>query len=398
MRKQGSTVEFRLGASLLRKSHMNTGIAIVLGLVLLSMVMMIVAAGAIHPEGIAGALAAAWEAKDENESLFKNLRWLLVFLVAGLALLWMQRACCLRLTDVGIEANIPKWLGMGLHGLTTGRWKVDWKSVRSIRLVSGNKPRLKPALQLGKYRLIVETGRETIHLSPFPWFLPGGPDHRLGIREVQSTRKFDAAQAIERSPLVQALRARGFELSPEPIAFEKAPTGYDLTKHPGMVAQLVLFFAAAAYAVLDGLFVQAFLALEPLPAAPFLMATVVGAVIAFIAGTGAPPAERWVVGGLMVVALTAAVYPGLLRFNAMTAEPQEIVYRAVGPGQFESSVEGYPELDLRKLKVNEYWAEYPEGAEHEFLLMRGSAGFYQVDMRPVHERTRDFYSKLDNND
>lgn len=95
----------------------------------------------------------------------------------------------------------------------------------------------------------------------------------------------------------------------------------------------------------------------------------------------------------MVAALTAAIYPGILRYNAMTADPQQVQYRAVGEGQFESTIPGFPEIDLRKLNVPEYWSEYPEGSEHEFDLMRGNGGFYQVDLRPVFARTREFYSQ-----
>ena len=367
-----------------------------LPLLLLLVAVLVLAAMSDQSDQLGEVVATAFKSMDKDGSLNWLLVMLAVLLPVAVILQLLQRTCYLSLNAAGIEGRLPWWTGMGIAGLTTGEWKVRWDSIRSVRLLAGKlggRGRGKPVLAIRAYRLLIETDREQIRISPFPWKLPGGPDHRLSFGEMFPARRFDVAKAIERAPLVQALRARGVEFSAEAPESENKPAGYDLAKHPGMIAQLVILFAVGLYAFVDGFFIKSFMALEPLPIAPFLIAAVAGAAIAFVLGSGAPLRERWVVACLLAAALGFAVYPGLLRFNAMSAEPQEVPYLAVGPGVFEPVMPRFPDIDLRKLKVAEYWSEYPEGSEYEFELIRGAGDFWQVDLRPVYKQTRDFYSQ-----
>jgi hypothetical protein len=132
-----------------------------------------------------------------------------------------------------------------------------------------------------------------------------------------------------------------------------------------------------------------------LPSLPFVAVTGAGALAVMMLGRGAPRAERLVLGVLTVAALTAAVHPALLRVNALTATPQEVAYVATGAGRFEARDAGLPALDLSNEDVNEYWAQYPIGAEHPFTLLRGAGMFYQLDLAPLYARTRSFYAAQD---
>lgn len=388
------SVEFRLGASLLRRASLLWGLAIILGLPLLLVVIVVLVM--VWTSGDSSStgeiLAEGWQAANKDGSLDWQL-WLAAALapLAAVAQM-MQRKCYVRLTSLGMEGYLTRWAGMGFLGLSTGHWRISWESIRSVQLVP-RKPTGKPALDIGGYRLVIETDHEQTRISPFPWILVGGQDHRLRFRELLRPKKLDAAKVIERAPLVQALREQGIEISSEQTPLEQAPAGFDLARHPGMVAQLALLAIAGIYAIADAFFIGAFMPLEPLPAGPFVVATVVGAVVALALGRGAPSRERWVVGLLLAAALTAAVHPGMMRYNAMTAAPQQVNYRAVGEGQFESTISGLPEIDLRGLDVPEYWLEYPAGAVYEFVLLRGNGGFYQVKLGPVYEATREFYSR-----
>jgi len=394
MRRSDRSIELRLGSSLLRASSMAWMLTIILGLplLLLLVAVLIVAAGSGQSPHPGEALTTVWRSIDEDGSLDWPLMIAAVLLPVAVVVQLLQRNCYLKLTGIGIEGHLPWWSVLGFAGQTTGQWKVRWDAIRTVRLLAG-KHTAKPVLALRGYRLVIETDQEQKRISPFPWILPHDPDHRLTLREMARSKRLDAAKVIERAPLVKELRARGIEFSSQATDSEEAPAGFDLGRHPGMIAQLVIFFAAGLYALLEIFFLQRFMALEPLPAAPFLIATIAGAAIAFASGGGAPVRERWVVGILMVAALTFAVYPGLLRFNATTAEPKTIPYLAVEAGRFESSIPGLPEIDLQKLDVPEYWSEYPEGSEHEFDMLRGAGGFWQVDLRSVYERTREFYSQ-----
>jgi hypothetical protein len=130
-----------------------------------------------------------------------------------------------------------------------------------------------------------------------------------------------------------------------------------------------------------------------IPVYPFLVAALPAAALANVLGRGAPATERFGVGALLVVATTAATYPAMLRVNAWTAEPRTLQYEAVTSGQFRPVDTNTPAIDLSGKSLPEYWAEYPEGTEHEFTLMRGDAGFYQLDLGPFHARTREFYRR-----
>lgn len=153
---------------------------------------------------------------------------------------------------------------------------------------------------------------------------------------------------------------------------------------------MAVFFAAGIYALIDALFIQPYLPLETLPTAPFLLVGALAAFAAWKLGQGAPRLERSIVGFLSVAACVAATYPAMLRLNAATAPAEAIPYVSLG-GLFGPDGERLPAVDLSGLGVPEYWAEYPPGTRHEFTLIKGSAGFYQLDLAPVYDRTRRFY-------
>ncbi|MDZ7811454.1 MAG: hypothetical protein U5L11_17155 [Arhodomonas sp.] len=142
---------------------------------------------------------------------------------------------------------------------------------------------------------------------------------------------------------------------------------------------------------MDGLFLGQRQPLESVPVIPFVLAAVLAVAMVHRLGEGAPATERVAVGALTVAALVAAIYPGMLRFNAATAEPWVIGYEVVAPGRFQDPSGRFPEVDLSGKDLDEYWAEHPEGSVHEFRLFRGSAGFVQLDLRPLYEKTRAFY-------
>lgn len=392
--QSGRPIKLRLGASLLRGSRMYWMLLLVIGLPLLVVIVLgyTVAAHKGASTSLDSIIHSFWKfiRKDSSMEFWFVITLIPVAIFAHV----LQRFSYIKITASGIEGYIPKLLGLGLLGLSAGHWRIPWGSIRSIHLVPPKKWMDRLAWDLKGYRLVIETDRGQTRVTPFSWVLRDGPDHRLTFGESVRQKTLDAADVIERAPLVQVLRERGIELSTSPVSPDQsAPASYDLSKHRGLVVQLVLFFAAGLYALVDALIIASFMAVEPLPLAPFVIVGLAATVLVFILGKRAPPGERIIVGMLTVAALTAAVYPGMLRINALTADPQEITYRARNEGVFASTKPGYPELDLRGLDINEYWSQYPKGKEHPFILMRGAGGFYQLDLSPLYKRTRDFYDK-----
>ncbi len=190
---------------------------------------------------------------------------------------------------------------------------------------------------------------------------------------------------------MKAVEARGFEIEAAGDAAQGAAS-FDLARHKGMLAQLGVLFGAGLYALGDTL-VAGYQPLGPLPLLPFAAAGVLAVAGSAVLGRGAPRAERLGVGALATLAVVAAVYPVTLRLNALGAEPRVAMYTAVAPGVFEPQAAGLPRIDLSGEDVDEYWTQYPPGSGHAFTLLRGSAGFYQLDLAPFYERTRRFYSR-----
>ena len=384
---------FRLGASLIRRSCALSFsfLLLILPLAILAVVLFIVTSNAEPMSVVWGEFL---QQVKEGSSFQSQLLLLLVMIVLGVIFLWVNSRAYIRLGLQGIEGYVPKWTGSGLTGVTTGHWQIRWGEIRAVSLVP-SKCKGKLAQRISLYRLVIETDVGVIRLSPFFWVLCNGLDHRLTWRQALSSANGDAVDLIENSPLLSALRERGIKfLSESDSGAEQllgAPLGFDLTKHRGMKAQLVIIAFVGLYILMDGLFLGNFKALEPLPVWPFL-ATALGSLsLVFMLTRGVPIAERAIVGLLTATLLTSAVYPGLLRVNAITAESQRIAYVAVGLGKFEAKKEGLPALDLSDIQIKEYWKQYPPGAEHSFLMQRGIAGFYQVNLNELYAESRDFY-------
>lgn len=383
-----------LGASLLRPAHLWGLMLTALGVPVLVLVGLLFALERRVAEraGTGRVLETLWAEllQDPGNRL---LLWALAVL-APLAAVFLlaQRAAHIRVTSMGLQGHVPRWLGVGVFRQTAGRWDIRWEAVRRVRLVEPA-PLHNPVQRLGRYRLVIETDRGETWLNPFAWFDRVGRDHRLGLGELLTFRRLDPARRVQSAPLIGAVRARGFDIEHDTHGGRAHARGFDLARHPGMVGQLALLFGTGLYALADTFFLAAYVPLEWMPAWPFVV-TGVAAVLAVSAlGRGAPRTERVVVGALVAGALIAAVYPATLRVNAATAEPETATYVAVGPGRFQARDAGLPAIDLTGAEVDEYWTQYPPGREHEFTLLHGIGGFHQLDLSPLHERTRRFYSR-----
>jgi hypothetical protein len=336
---------------------------------------------------------AIWDALRAELIDDPAIRWMLyaaaVLLPFATVILLLESRARLRLTAAGLEASIPRLLRFGWFRQTTGLWHVRWQDVRRVRLVCF--ARWNPIQQLIWYRLVLETDHEAKWLSAFRWHERGDNDHRLGLGELLWFRKLDALARLQSAPLVRAVEERGFAIETEEGAAGPLSAGFQIQEHKGLLAQVIVFFLAGFYALIDALFLRPYLPLEAPPAAPFLLVGTFVALTAWTLGRGAPRLERSVVGALVVAGCMAATYPAMLRLNASTAQSETVPYVSLGEGRFEPDGERFPAVDLSGLGVPEYWAGYPPGARHEFTLQKGSAGFYQLDLAPVYERTRRFY-------
>jgi hypothetical protein len=324
----------------------------------------------------------------------ENAAMLALLILFGTAAVVLQRMAYLHVTPGGLQARIPLWSGKTLAHQTTGSWTLQWDAIRRVRLRTPPDSLRSSIQKLNWYCLVLETDEGEFKLNPFGWVDPDARDHRLGLNEVLSWRKIDTGQRIRHAPLFPIIQEQGFAIESAEDE-QRQPTsplfeGYDLTRHKGMVTQLILLAGIGGYALID-LVAGRYQPLEMVPVYPFLVAALPAAALANVLGRGAPPMERFGVGALLVIATVAATYPAMLRVNALTAEPRTLQYEAMTPGNFTPVNASTPAIDLSGRNLPEYWAEYPEGSQHEFTLMRGDAGFYQLNLAPFRARTREFY-------
>ena len=389
------------GLSLLRRRVMVGMVALVLALPLALVVALLPVDSLVRGDEALWQAAVAFfrDAAADDPGLVYEA-WLLVALLPlGLLALLGHWLAAIRVTPTGIDAHLPRWLGVGLLGQTGGRWRIVWSDIRAARLEcadtapGGGLMRRTAAVQaLQAARLVIETDRGAIRLRPFPWYVRGARDHRLGLREVSIVGRLDPRACLARSPLVRALTAQGHGPEwAEAGGGGAVAGGYDLAKHRGMVAQMVLMAVAGLYAVTDAFFLGQFRVLDALPLWPFALVGAGAAVAVGPLGRGAPSGERVAVAALTVAALVAAVYPAMLRLNAWTADPVVVEYTAVAHGRFEAPGDR-PAIDLGDQRLDAYWREaVGAGGRHRFTLLQGVFGFRQVDLGPLYERTRAFY-------
>ena len=389
-------VTLRIGASLLRRGAvLGFFLGLTLALVSVLAATLIPMLPDTEPGEFSRAMEQALEHLLDEQPGFSAMLWLLAVAVPAAVVLWIgQRRASLRVTATGLEGHLSAWLGHGLSGQTTGDWSVAWSEIRSLRL-EWPEPTLPPVQRLGRARLVIESARGEVRVAPFLWFDPAGSDHRLSLGEAARARSLDPQALMARAPLLQQLRARGLAVDSAPGAGAQRPAGFDLASHRGMVVQLAALLAGGLYALVDTFFLGHYRALESLPAAPFAAVAGSATLAVLLLGRGAPRLERLVVGALTVVALSAAVHPALLRFNALTATPRTVSYVATAPGRFEAAGEDLPALDLSGEDIDAYWEQYPAGAGHPFTVLRGAGRFWQLDLAPLYARTRDFYRDRD---
>ena len=324
----------------------------------------------------------------------------LILGAAFLGLAWLRlRHASLVIDPTGIRCQ-PAGHGLRLllqdprrHG-----WRLSWADIQQARLIPPGLP-ARNVQTLAMWKLRLHTPGGVRELIPWLWLEADTEDHRVSI--LTAMRRPDEAKIqawVADSPLIQALTAHGVEVHTElpdtTNPLEQLPGGrFDLASHKGMLAQLGLFFVVGGYALVDGLLLQPWEALEPLPLMPFAATAIAAACLVGVLGRGAPQLERMTVAALCVAVITTAVWPGLLRFNAATdPSPQVYEYHMTQPGIFQTGNDELPTLDLRHLEVQAYWRSL-EPPEHEFRLYRGEAGFWQLDRGHLFERTRAFYAR-----
>ena len=172
-----------------------------------------------------------------------------------------------------------------------------------------------------------------------------------------------------------------------------AGMSFALERSPRALAVVVAFFAFAAYAMIDGLFLRNEVYVDTPFYLTYLFAAVLVAVLAvrWLRSGTVPGLESSVLAVMLGLAVGAAAYPGALRVNALTdsAGLQTYAYIRAADGTYLPPKAGLPRLSFSG--YGEYWGQFADGSSYSFELRKGGLGFYQLNMVPVKAAMREYY-------
>lgn len=270
-------------------------------------------------------------------------------------------------------------------------WSFQWSEVRRTEFkttMAGQQP--------GFVTVVFHTGLRKRTIRPYLWVDAANFQAPPWTKQARLTRPKpeEVAAQVMSSPIMQFLQAQP-HIKLAPLSIDQLKP-FALGKNPVALAFVALFFISSVYAFVDAVFLNtetyATGPLYPVYVAGGLAMTLIG--VWLMRAAKVPITESLAVAVLTGGAFGAALHPGLLRVNELTdtAGLQNYVYKMIEPAYFVPEQEGLPELRFPE-RHREFWAQYASGSTQEFQLRKGGLGFYQIDMKPIHNRIRDYYEQ-----
>ena len=260
-------------------------------------------------------------------------------------------------------------------------WSLTWSEVDKVELQV-------QSMGLGKrtYWLVVAPDGAKKRIDrPLGWeqvpAIPHSRADRVRSRDEEAMRK-----AILASPLVRALRQFSVPVTERAglVRPERALKGYDIAQDRRLLVAVGLLLVALAYWFGDTFINWPYMAVENVPWWPYIFIGSLGLWLGYDLGRRAPPMERTLISILLAGALCAASYPLMLRLDALTAPAGDdlYTYTQVRPGYFKPTKSGMPWIYF---DTQTYWMVFPNGSTHEFRVLKGALGFYEVDTGQVQD-------------
>jgi hypothetical protein len=338
--------------------------------------------------------AKGFRAFLEQLPVEKQLEGVLLVVAIGAQLWFMRRISKyerLNLDQTGIRYTSP--LPDPLRRLKPD-WSLQWSQVRGIRIVVP-KAMFHPNL----VTLEFDAGSVKRRLQALHW--SGDAEGKTAEAEtwrerfllgLRAARERDGAlRKVEQSPLVRYAKEAGVK-----VTTGDAPGigfGFALEKHRHALVATVLVLSLLCYAVVDFAMNEEVYAVDP----PLVLFGVAGAIAVLVSmlwlvSAGVPRAETLGLSLLLGAAAGAALYPGLLRVNEATDDEglRAHDYRLTEYVVFSPLDPNLPVMTFPG--VADYWRQFKIGTIHRFELRKGGLGFYQVNMQPVHEKMREYFS------
>lgn len=180
-----------------------------------------------------------------------------------------------------------------------------------------------------------------------------------------------------------------------------APPSRDfaLEKNPASLLAMLAFFLLIGFAGLDGAVLNLHETVgrtAALHGSVGLAALFGGLLLAVplyfgLTRTAVPARESIALALLVTMGIQLAAWPAAKRMDQWAAhEPERLIAYRLESGTHLVPLEpGPPALDFPRSK--EYWAQFPRGSVHQFVLQRGALGLWQHNSEAFYARVRAFY-------
>lgn len=230
-------------------------------------------------------------------------------------------------------------------------------------------------------------GNKGLGSANMHWFAIGQGEHRL---MVTADTGFNAVQSREATADVCRKINPGFRLP------SIAQADFALEKNRASLAVMVLCAILGAYALADGIFVNKaeLISMGRIPV--FSPAVFVFALPAYLylSRGKVPSRESLALSMLFAACIAFAGIPALKRLDAwLSSGPKAYAYTMTSVGRFSAEDAGPPQLTFDSTR--QYWAQFAVGSTHEFMLIHGPLGLWQLDHSTLDPKFRAYYSMQD---
>jgi hypothetical protein len=201
---------------------------------------------------------------------------------------------------------------------------------------------------------------------------------------------FNAVQSREATADICRMIDPAFKLP------ELATSDFAIEKNKASLGLVAAFFGLLAFALIDGFFLNKY---ELVKYGNFLLllpAMMVFAIPAyfFMVRNQVPSRESLTLSILFAMGLGIALVPVMKRADQLLAQTaQSYQYKLIKGGELQAVTAGPPDLYFRR--TTEYWSQFEPGSLHEFKLIHGPLGLWQLDRGDLNADFRKFYAAYD---
>ncbi|SMC27513.1 hypothetical protein SAMN02745857_02889 [Andreprevotia lacus DSM 23236] len=180
---------------------------------------------------------------------------------------------------------------------------------------------------------------------------------------------------------------------------QEALRDFALDKNPASRAVLAILALVAAYAVIDGGFANQMRLIQPRLPTLLLLSYPLSIAVAilvyrWLSRANVPSRESILLCMLLGAACSGAWVPAAKRLDQALAGPAaSYAYKLQDEATLQPVDTTLPQLKFKREAA--YWKQFETGSTHQFQLVHGPLGLWQLDTRELNNKTREFYRNRD---